>query len=729
MSIHPFASHIGEGASACKRAVSRRDGDSHDRPDEFVTFWQGVPGLYKGGMKLVPRLVLGFCGVIGALALLAVGEARAETASPWFSTDQGKVRLIAAEASVGDARSVTLGLEFELAPHWKIYWRSPGDAGYPPHLDWDGSENLAGAAIAWPAPERFSVLGLETVGYSGAVVLPITAQLQRAGEPLHLRAQLDYLTCSEICIPYKTSLALDLPAATSGVGYAELIARYQALVPGDGKAAGLTLERAALRAGAEPVLDLHVKSKRALAASDAFIETPQAVAFGAPVVVSAAQGETVLRMKVIGDWASLPGQPLAVTLVDGTGAMSGTVVPLRGPDLIDLATLATMVGLALLGGLILNLMPCVLPVLSLKLLAALPRDGQSLHSVRRGFLGTAVGMILSFLALALISAGLKAAGVAVGWGVQFQNPFFLVFLIAVLTLFACNLWGFFEVPLPRAIAAVGERSTLGNLGTGAFATLLAMPCSAPFLGTALGFALAAGPREIIVIFLALGIGMAAPYLAVAAAPRLAVLLPRPGKWMLQLRYVLGFLLAASALWLLWVLSATIGTREALAVAALMLLAGATLAWMREAGPRWATLGIAFLAAMLVPAFAPSQSAISAADGHWRNFDPAAIGALVRDGHVVFVDVTADWCLTCKVNERFVLDAAPVRAALDQKNVVAMRADWTRPDPAIAAYLNRFNRYGIPFNAVYGPAAPGGLPLPELLTTGMVTTALAQATGR
>jgi suppressor for copper-sensitivity B len=680
-------------------------------------------------MKRLRIKALGWFLGICAAALPTAGFAQTDAASPWFQTDQGKVRLVAAQAALGDARSVVLGLQFELAPHWKIYWRSPGDAGYPPHLDWAGSDNLAAATIEWPAPERFSVLGLETVGYSGAVVLPIVAHLAHADAPLRLRAQLDYLTCSEICVPYKTTLALDLPAQGGGTGYASLIARYRALVPKSGKAAGIALEHAVLRAGSAPLLELHVRSVRPLAAPDIFIEAPEAVAFGAPVASAQGEGETLLRVPVSGDWSLLPSRPLRVTLVDGARAMSGTITPVRGPDLVDLATLATMLGLALLGGFILNLMPCVLPVLSLKLLAALPKEGHGLAAVRRGFLGTAAGIIVSFLVLALASAGFKTAGVAFGWGVQFQNPYFLVFLVALLTLFACNLWGLFEVPLPQGVAALAERAHLGSFATGAFATLLAIPCSAPFLGTALGFALSTGPREIVAIFLALGIGMASPYLLVSAAPRLAALLPRPGRWIIHVRRLLGALLAASAVWLLFVLKGEIGLRATLAVAVLMAVAGATLAWLHDAGPRRATLIVALLAAMLVPAAAPPPARVLAADGIWRNFDPATIGTLVHDGNVVFVDVTADWCLTCKVNERLVLDAASVRRALDRPKVIAMRADWTRPDPAIAAYLTRFNRYGIPFNAVYGPGAPGGLALPELLTTGIVTRALAQATGR
>jgi suppressor for copper-sensitivity B len=678
---------------------------------------------YKNRMKWL-------CALLALAALVALGgsrAARADAASPWYVTDHGKARLIAATADPGNAAGVTLGLQFELAPHWKIYWRSPGDAGYPPQLDWTGSTNLRDAAIAWPAPERFSVQGLETVGYSGAIVLPIVARLSQAGAPLRLRAHLSYLTCSDICVPHDTDLALDLPA--EGAGYAALIDQYQAQVPGDGAAAGLRLTGAVVRPGAKAALDLTVASKNPLAAPDAFIEGASAV-FGAPSVFARGADATILRVPIAGDWHELVGHPLTVTLVDGPRSMSGTIMPAQGESLIDLGTLATMLGLALLGGLILNLMPCVLPVLSLKLLAALPRAGHTLPEMRRGFLGTALGIVLSFLALAGATAAAKSAGAAVGWGVQFQDPLFLIFLAALLVLFACNLWDIFEVPLPRGVAAAAARGPLGSIATGAFATLLATPCSAPFLGTALGFALAAGPVEIVAIFFALGIGMASPYLLVAAVPGLARALPRPGRWMIYLRWLLGLLLLGTALWLLAILSGELGPRAALAVALLLGFAGLTLAVLREPVSRWILLVAALAGALFVPMLAPPVGApIAAQAGPWQAFDAAAIGGLVRDGHVVIVDVTADWCLTCKLNERLVLDQSPVREALAKPGIVAMRADWTRPDPAIAAYLGRFGRFGIPFNAVYGPAAPGGLPLPELLTTAAVTEALAQAAGR
>jgi suppressor for copper-sensitivity B len=665
----------------------------------------------------------------------AQAVAGADAASPWYETDQGKARLIAANPDPGDTATVTLGLQFALAPHWKIYWRSPGDAGYPPQLDWKGSENLRAATIAWPAPERFSVEGLETVGYDGAVVLPITARLVQPGAPLHLRAHLSYLTCSDICVPHDADLALDLPAPAlgkGGEGYAALIEQYQQQVPGDGRAAGLKFAGAVVRPGTKPALDLSIASRNPLAAPDVFIEGASNATFGAPKVIARGDGMTTLRVPLGGEWRDVAGKPLTVTLVDGPRSMAAPITPVEGGSVIDVATVATMLGLALLGGLILNLMPCVLPVLSLKLLAALPREGQSLGDVRRGFLGTAFGIVLSFAALAGATAALKAGGAAVGWGVQFQDPLFLIFLAALLVLFACNLWGVFEVPLPRGVAAIAERGPLGNIASGAFATLLATPCSAPFLGTALGFALGAGAAEIAAIFLALGIGMAAPYLLVAAVPALARALPRPGPWMVPLRWVLGVLLIGTALWLLAVLSGELGWRGAVAVGLLLGFAALVLVVLREPVSRWALLAAAVVAAFFVPmlALAPaSRNVAAAASGPWQAFDPAAIGGLVRDGHVVMVDVTADWCLTCKVNERLVLDTSPVREDLAKPGIIAMRADWTRPNAAIAAYLGRFGRYGIPFNAVYGPAAPGGLPLPELLTSSAVTTALAEAAGR
>ena len=680
------------------------------------------------GLALMASLVLACTAPISAKA--------DGGASDWFVTDQGRVRLVAATPGVGDAAVLSLGLEFHLEPHWKIYWRSPGDAGYPPRLDWAGSTNLADTQMSWPAPKRFSVQGLETVGYTDTVVFPITARLVQPGEAVRLQVALSYLTCSEICLPYDTKLALELPAGmpAGGGGFAGLIARNAARVPGDGSASGLTLSAATIVSRDAPLLELRVGSQRPLANPDAFVEGPAGVAFGAPVLASGdAPGQSVLRLRAYGSRAALErlvGERLTVTVTDGDRSVEAVVTPSAGPPAENFSLLLGILPLALLGGFILNFMPCVLPVLSIKLLSVVEQGGRSRRAVRLGFLASAAGVVLSFLGLAGVMLAFKAGGVAVGWGVQFQQPLFLIAMVALLTLFAGNLWGFFEVPLPQAVSGMlgsgDSASVLGNLAAGAFATLLATPCSAPFLGTAVGFALAAGPVEIVAIFLALGIGLAAPYLLVALMPNLALHLPRPGRWMVGLRRLLGFSLAGTAAWLISVLVTQIGLNAALAVGALMVVATAALALLGIGRPRRAVVAALLLAAFGVPIALGVPPSSGPGDTFWRPFDRDAIAKFVGEGRVVFVDVTADWCLTCKLNEQLVIDAPAIHRRLASADVVAMRADWTRPSDAISAYLRSFGRYGIPFNAVYGPAAPGGLALSEILTSNQVLSALAEA---
>jgi suppressor for copper-sensitivity B len=337
---------------------------------------------------------------------------------------------------------------------------------------------------------------------------------------------------------------------------------------------------------------------------------------------------------------------------------------------------------------------------------------------------------------------LKGSGAAIGWGIQFQWPWFIAAMAAVTTLFAASLWGWLPIGLPRfayqAAAEIRGATPYGDAFlTGAFATLLATPCSAPFVGTAVGFALTRGPGEIAFVFLVLGTGMAAPYLGVAAFPRLVRLLPRPGRWIDALRIVLGLALAGTAIWLLSVLAALSGTRVAAAAAAALGAVVVLLALRsRHVIPAWAARPAGKVVAALVAAAVlwPALAGVAApgtlaATGRWQAFDPGKIQQLVGRGKVVFVDVTAAWCLTCKVNEAAVLDRERVASRLFGPDVVAMRGDWTRPDPVLTRYLESFGRYGIPFNAVYGPGRPQGELLPELLTVDAVERALDQAGAR
>jgi len=699
-------------------------------------------------------------GAAVAVVLLVSGAAAAADpgASDWVRTDDSAVRLISATVAVGTADALRVGLEFTLQPNWKTYWRSPGDAGFSVTVDWAGSRNVAAAEMAWPAPHRFSLFGLDTFGYKDQVVFPITVRPQTPGEPVVLDARVNYLACSEICVPHDAQLHLELPAGSAApTDQAQLINRFVAQVPGDGARLGMRLDRLALGGtGEHPTLEVDAFSEVApFESPDAIIEGPTGFYFSAPKVDITNGGRSArFEIPITVDKGAPPlrDAALTLTLVDGVRGLEQQFVAgvgVRGPGRVEniqlppvssISLLVTMLLVALLGGLILNVMPCVLPVLSLKLLGLIGHDGEDRRHVRLGFLASAAGILVAFAGLAAVLVVLKGMGSAVGWGIQFQQPWFLIAMMLVLTLFAANLWGWFEIPVPAVVgrlAGVGSHATLmGQFGTGVFATLLATPCSAPFVGTAVAFALAHGPTEIFGIFLALGLGFAAPYLLVAAMPAIAQLLPRPGRWMLILRRVLGLLLAGTAVWLLTILASSLGAIAVWVIVGLLLAMAAAL-WavhrlpeaLRPASP--IAVIVLALAAFVVPtqiATSRPAPAANAPAGFWRPFDEAAIGRLVVQGKTVFVDVTADWCVTCIVNKRLVVESGRVQRILTDPAVVAMQADWTKPNDSIARFLAANNRYGIPFNAVYGPGAPNGIVLPELLTERAVLDALAKAAG-
>ena len=685
--------------------------------------------------------------LLSLLALALPGGSARAAASGWDRQAHGAARLILAVEATGTGTRIDVGLQLRLSPGWHTYWRTPGDAGVAPTVDWKGSENLAGATIAWPAPQRLPPLGgLETVGYVDGVVLPIAVTLAHPGATLRLHAEVDYASCKDVCIPYHASLDLKLPPGLAQPGpEAKLIAAARARVPGNLAAAGLILRGAVVAPAKDgAVLSVRLASMEVpLRAPDLFVEGAPDFSPGRPEVALAEGGRTAtLRVPIRGTTAaSLAGKPLHLTVVDGVRAaeteavpVAGTLPPLPGESGMRLA----IMGVALLGGLILNLMPCVLPVLSLKLLALASYGGAARRTARLGLLASAAGVLASFAVIALTLIALKAAGAAIGWGIQFQYPWFLAAMALATTLFAANLWNWLPVALPSGLAgALGAVRGGGWFAEafllGAFATVLAASCSAPFVGTALGFALARGPGDIALIFAALGLGMAAPFLAVATVPGLVAWLPRPGPWMAWLRRGLGLVLMGTTGWLLFVLAREAGADMALLAGALLAVLLAMLAWRHARPVRRRAATLAAIAAAVVAVLVPSLrgGAVPIAPpaqggAMWQPFEEAALPRLVARGNIVFVDVTAAWCLTCKVNELTVLDRAPVADRLRARGTVAMRADWTRPDPVIAAYLQRFGRYGVPLDVVYGPGAPDGIALPELLTRDTVMDAFRHA---
>ena len=718
------------------------------RPPRFHTSGPGrLPGLLQR-----PGAILGL-----VIVLLAAGAGPAtarEGASAWASNDHAAVRLVSAAGGLGAEGAVRLGLEFRLRPGWKIYWRSPGDAGIPPRVDWRGSDNLAAAEMRWPLPERYTIFGLTTLVYGDTVILPIEARAADRGRALALRAAVSYLVCEKICVPYDAALRLDLPpGAGTATAHAERIAAFAERVPrrieGDLAEAPMAVVGATLVRGREGLaLEVLARARDRFEAPDVLVEGPAGLRFGRPEVELAADRRSALfrlPATVAGQDGIPPRNPgLTVTLADHGAAVEQTVTAETRAAGGAAAGLLTILGIALLGGFILNFMPCVLPVLSLKIVSAVGQGASEARTVRRGFLATSAGILCSFLVLAGLALALKGAGAAVGWGIQFQEPAFLAAMTVVVVLFAANLFGFFAIPMPGFVGtlAAGDGTRGGGLAgafaTGAFATLLATPCSAPFLGTAIGFALSRGAWEIVAVFTALGLGLALPYLLVAAFPALALRLPRPGPWMRWLRVVLGLALLGTAAWLVSVLWAVAGAGAAGTVAVALGTVFAVLAGRRRLPVR--ARAAAGIAVALLAAAAVAAGPLLAREGGgrersaaaeripWRPFDKVALLNLVAEGRAVFVDVTADWCITCQANKALVIDRGEVARRLASGAVVPMRADWTRPDPAISAYLRSFGRFGIPFNAVYGPAAPQGIALSELLTEGEVLAAFAAARG-
>jgi suppressor for copper-sensitivity B len=678
--------------------------------------------------------------VLSAGFIMSTGSARA-AATDWVGDGRAAVRLITAADHITADSTLGAGLQFRFAKGWHGYWRTPGDAGIPPTVDWSASENISSGKISWPAPHRLVIDDLQNSVYENDVVLPVELFLKHAQTGARIKASITYAACSEVCVPLEADLTLALPAGPGGASaQSGLISSAQKRVPGSPDAAGVDVIGTRFAGpAAEPTLVVDLKSR-----SGAFVQ-PDLLVEGAgngippaPKLELQDAGKTAhLTVRL----AALPpaGRPLTLTLIDENRTAefkvpAGQAIPENG-SLFFAALLS-----ALLGGLILNLMPCVLPVLSIKLFAFTREAGGSLRDVRLGAVATASGITFSFMLLAASLVGLKWSGATLGWGIQFQQPWFLAGMAVLTVLFAASFFEWLPIGLPNSIVNVASKRSGGPmieaLLTGVFATLLATPCSAPFVGTAVGFALARGPSEIFAIFLCLGLGMALPYWMAALFPGCVRWLPRPGPWMLVVRKFLGILLLGTAAWLIYVLWSTAGAWTAVVTAALLACllgyralisapVGGQIASLasRRSGLITAGLVVVSLIAGFSGAAPVSQPATAQ---EWQAFDLDALPGLIAGGNTVLVDVTATWCLTCKVNEVRVLENAEVRSRLQQSHVIRMRADWSRPNPYIADYLHRFARYGIPFDVVYGPQQPDGEALPELLTTNALLRAIDQA---
>lgn len=736
-------------------------------PKAALRHSRGAEGRVGGGTvgRLLAGLGLGVAALIVAASPIAVaqqsippssslalpGSARAPAPNT-HQTDNVRSALIAARASVAPGERFLVALRQTIRSGWHTYWENPGDSGLPAQFTWTLPEGASAGAIQWPAPRRFPVGPLMNYGYADEATLLVEIAAPpdaRQGQRLDLQLDAAWLVCAEICIPEDARLTLSIPIGPSAPSAdAGLIEAARAALPQASPwqaVVGASAGKLLLRIDA-PGLD-----PRAIRDAYFFARDTAAIEHAAPQSLSIGKDGLTLTMTPGEGRRGRAPEALdgVLSIVERTGGGETRLAFALAarPGIVALPAAAMGVGapslwqallLAFLGGIVLNLMPCVFPVLSMKALALLGGHAGGGAARRREAIGYAAGVVASFAAIAAVMLAMRGAGEELGWGFQFQSPVFVALLAYVMLAVGLNLSGVFDVSIGAVTGTAQTRSAGGAFFTGLLAVVVATPCTAPFMGAALGVALAAEAPVMLAILFALAIGFAAPFVAVASTPALATWLPRPGAWMLRLKQLLAFPMYATAAWLLWVLSQQVdATAFAWALAGLVCVgfaawvhgsfAGGALRWPRVAGI--AALAVAVVLAAQLNAAAPRAAApqASAPAGGLPSeaFSEARLGELRRDGRTVFVNMTAAWCITCLFNERSTLASPRVHAAFADGRVVYMKGDWTNRDAGISAFLRGFGRSGVPLYVVYRPDRAPDL-LPQILTESVVLEALGAA---
>jgi len=715
----------------------------------------------------------------GAFSISAGAQISLKTSatagSSVVTTPYVQAELVAhAPEGVGPGQPLWLGLSITHQPEWHTYWKNPGDSGLPTQLEWQLPEGMDAGEIAWPVPHKIRIGSLANYGYEGQVLLPVPVTVSGAFAPgplakeVTVQLQASWLVCRKECIPEEGHFTLQLPLrSTTALDAAAFAAAHQAApqalpASNDGSSSARVQDGALVLRVAQLPAALRGQALEFFAETGSVIETAapytqawegavwtariplssQRSASPEPLPVVLAHGGQGWRaeLPVEGGWPALAAaatvSPALEAALRANAQLGNTPAPgpAAAPAAAPLGTwLLALLG-ALLGGLVLNLMPCVFPVLAIKVVG-FARHAQDTRAHRISGLAYTAGVLLSFLGLGALMLGLRAAGEAVGWGFQLQSPAVVATLAALFTLIALNLAGVYEFGrmLPSSLAGLQARHPVADAFlTGVLAVAVASPCTAPFMGASLGLTATLPAAQALGIFAALGLGLALPYLLASWLPAFARALPRPGAWMQTLRRFLAFPMLATVVWLVWVLGQQTGIDGAAALLALLVaLSMAVWALTLRGTARWliAPLSIAacaWLAWNWMPNIVEikehqAQPAISS--GAWQPWRPGLPDEIVAAGRPVFVDYTAAWCVTCQYNKKTTLADPEVLADLAARNVALLRADWTRRDPAITAALAQLGRTGVP---VYVLHAPGKAPVvfSEILSASDLRAALA-----
>ena len=722
---------------------------------------RGIRPARSGWLSIPVRYAMRNSKWLICLALLASAAAHS-LSGPAVAADNVASRLVSEASAIGPGQSVWVALEFNIRDGWHTYWRNPGDSGQATTLQWHLPPGFKAGDLVWPTPHRFDLPPLVNYGYGKHVLhlVKITApQDLKPGGTIVLAAKASYLVCADVCIPEDADLQLELPTVAGRGGIdptdAALFTAARSEIPSAQPAA----TSAALRDG-QLVLTLGKGWGDALSRITSLVFFPYAegsIEYAAPQSLTRTEDSVQLSIKAgyrTPQDGSLSGV-LVATEQSGDAAVAVPIeiaAPLVGIDAAPTAgpaaaaqdvSFPSLILLAILGGVILNLMPCVFPVLSIKAIGLVEQAKTRPATVRTKGLIFAAGVISSMLALAAVLLALRAGGEQIGWGFQLQSPLFVTLMVYLLLAVGLNLSGVFEVG--GGLAGIGDGLTHGDgykaaFFTGVLTTLVATPCTAPFMAAAVGAALTQSPTVALAIFASLGFGLSLPYLLLSFAPWLRRGLPKPGAWMDTLKQVFAFPLYASAAWLLWVLAqqtSPLGLGAALSGTILIGLA----AWayqkskftssagrMAALATTAAAVGMAIVLpvryASIATAAPMGAGAAASTDVAWQPYDATRVAALNVAGKPLLINFTASWCLTCLVNERNAFADADVRAIFRDKGVTLMKGDWTNRDPAITKALAAFGRAGVPLYLLYNASAgaAGPLILPQLLTAGVVRNA-------
>ena len=663
----------------------------------------------------------------------------------WISAPEHppvKLRMMSTGQQDPELNTISAVLDVTLDGDWKTYWRSPGEGGIAPEWDWSESTNIKAVDWHWPVPKYYEQLGVMTLGYKSHVSFPITLTLDDITQGATFNAKLRFPSCTNICVLTDYNISLPINPSSLQLDEEAMFIFNQGMsktpVKIDSNANEQNVSTKGLYWNEEKQqLVTQFSNTKAW-------DNPQILVDGNEVLdeffaqpTLHISGNTLTAVFDVSNWlgeTNLVGRSISLTISDETFASELTGEVGSQPIIYQETnnSFFAMLGFALIGGFILNIMPCVLPVLGMKLNSMIGNQGASSRHIRGSFIASAAGIITSFAILAFGISMLKMGGNAIGWGIQFQSGWFIAFMLFVTTLFATNLLGLFEFKLPSNLntwmALKGNNSHSGHFIQGMFATLLATPCSAPFLGTAVAYALGASYQELWAIFVALGVGMSFPWLLFAAFPKMVQFLPKPGNWMFKVKLTFGMMMLATSLWLSSLLTPFIGLFPTIVLTAGLLIS--VLVWIgvklgrKVLVPIIAISTLVFGGGLIAGSLtADNWSTPIVDDLNWQPLEAAEIPALVKQGKTVFVDVTADWCITCKANKIGVILQDPVYNHLKADDIVLMKGDWTTPNKSVTDYLQSNGRFGVPFNIVYGPSYENGIPLPVILDSDTVTQAL------